>query len=192
MVGLFTLIWGAVFGVSAINDAVHNHQCKKTVYRHTSDGKPVSFTKDGRDYINGEPCRSIPYKDSKYGMTCYKTVGKYTNTVYEDTRNNLDAKWEREARKSYEENKAKGKLGYLKLNPRLHYCLLTEMSTGKQIAELSRYSKDTCYKEYLNPNGCFCNSGDGNKIKISNEEYEGLSGIGGMHTNYDALGHYWK
>ena len=66
------------------------------------------------------------------------------------------------------------------------------MSTGKQIEKLGRYSKDYCYKEYLDPNGSFCHSGDGNKIQISNEEYEGLSGIGGRHLNYDSLGYYRK
>lgn len=84
---------------------------------------------------------SIPYT-SEYGATYYKTIGRTTGRVYEDTRNNVNDRWEREARKSYEENKAKGKLRYLKMNFRLYYCLLTEMSTGKQIAALSRYDKE--------------------------------------------------
>ena len=191
MLGLGTLILGAALAISGTKALIQDIDCKSTPYRTTRDGKSVSVTRKGDDYINGEACMSIPYT-SEYGATYYKTIGRTTGRVYEDTRNNVNDRWEREARKSYEENKAKGKLGYLKMNFRLHYCLLTEMSTGKQIASLSRYDKDTCYKEYLDPNGSFCHSGDGNKIKISNEEYEGLSGIGGRHLNYDALGYYRK
>lgn len=191
MLGLGALVLGVALAISGTKDLIADIDCKSTPYRTTRDGKPVSVTRKGDDYINGESCMSIPYT-SEYGATYWKTIGRRTGRVYEDTRDTVTDRWEREARKSYEENKAKGKLGYLRMNFRLHYCLLTEMSTGKQIAALGRYSKDYCYKEYLDPNGSFCFSGDGNKIQISNEEYEGLSGIGGMHTNYDALKRYHR
>ena len=156
MAGLFALIGLLIGGGAMLHDAVRDADCRSTPYRTTRDGKPVSVTLKGDDYINGEACMSIPY--SEYGVTYYKTIGRTTGRVYEDTRDTVNDRWEREARKSYEENKAKGKLGYLKMNFRLHYCLLTEMSTGKQIASLSRYSDGTCYKEYLDPNGSFCHS----------------------------------
>lgn len=108
MAGLFALIGLLIGGGAMLHDAVRDADCKSTPYRTTRDGKPVSVTLKGDDYINGEACMSIPYT-SEYGATYYKTIGRRTGRVYEDTRDTVNDRWEREARKDMEENKIKQK-----------------------------------------------------------------------------------
>ena len=60
MLGSGTLILGAALAVSGTKALINDIDCKSTPYRKTRDGKPVSVTKKGDDYINGEACMSNP------------------------------------------------------------------------------------------------------------------------------------
>lgn len=77
MAGLFALIGLLVGGGAMLHDAVKDADCRSTPYRTTRDGKPVSLTRKGDYYINGEPCMSIPYT-SEYGATYWKRIWFFT------------------------------------------------------------------------------------------------------------------
>ena len=51
MLGLGTLILGAALAVSGTKALIQDIDCKSTPYRKTRDGKPVSVTLKGDDYI---------------------------------------------------------------------------------------------------------------------------------------------
>ena len=53
MLGLGTLILGAALAVSGTKALIQDIDCKSTPYRTTRDGKQVSVTRKGDDYING-------------------------------------------------------------------------------------------------------------------------------------------
>lgn len=183
------LLGGLLFrGVCGVHNYVDNQQTmKRTAYR-TYNGNIASFGRCGSMYVNGEQVYRKFYKDAN-GKEHHMEVGMHSGKIYSDSFEQRAMEDEVRNQKEKQKRIAQGYKAYCAYHPNTKFTVpvLTEISTGKIIASLSRYKDGRCFKEYADLSKCIANviESDGIKIPITSREFDELNVMFGRNRVYD-------
>lgn len=134
MAGLFTLIFGAVLGGSAIKCGIENEHLKQHTYT-LPNGIKYYYDRTGTTRLMDGTI--ICYQGDKWVDTKYNVI--------------CDNYAERE-KKERTENKKSGNLTYFGFSKLCKQSAVFEVSTGKIIAKIQRSYDGTCRKWYFHDN----------------------------------------
>lgn len=136
MAGLFTLIWGAAVGASAIKHAVTNSWCKNNLKHSLPNGVKYYIDADGKHrLLDGTVIMWKGYGDRE------KVIEVKTNKVVYDRGAEIDRENQKHELKAKQKSLEDGNLLYIKRNKRCHNlpCLF-EFATNKQLAEIAKFT----------------------------------------------------
>ena len=185
MFGILSAIVGlGLRGICEVHNYYDNKETMKRTAYKTYNGNIASFGRTGSMYVNGEKVYHKRYTDSN-NKEHYMEVGMHSGTIYSDSfeKEAMEdmARNEKEKQRMIEE----GYKAYLAYHPntKLTIQVTTEMSTGKIIAKLIRYSDGRCYKEYANLSECGRTYVESNNVQIpiTSREFDELNILSGEH-----------
>ncbi len=189
MLGLGTLIFGALLGGSAIRCGIDNVKSMSKPYRYLDDGTPVYLDRLCNEHINGEKVVS----KWNYELGRAQQVGERSGRVYMDPETESRKRMDRQNEERRQKAISEGKLAYMKYDCDKKRQYTAEVSTRRYIAELEGREDGTYWKYYLylDPNKSWQSSfrrkeGDPG-VQITQEEFDKLNIYNGSHWYYDRV-----
>lgn len=185
MLGLGTLIFGALLGGSAAKCGIENAKMMSKPTRYLDDGTPVYLDRLCNEHINGEKVVA------KYDYANEKLVyaGQKSGKVYIDPEENTKKRLDDWSEVHKQEAIVKGKLAYMRYDHVRKKELTCEISTDRFIAYLEGRDDGTYWKYYLSPNNDYahahCKTEGDPGVQIRQDEYDKLNIYGGTHSAVD-------